>query len=161
MTNKDILESVEKLVLPLIENHKFEFVEVEFVKEGADWFLRIYIDKPGGIGHDDCQLISNEISPLLDEKDIITEAYFLEISSPGLERPLKTDKDFEKYRGEEVELKLFKPMEGVKKFTGTLKGLIDGFIVISNDKGLEVRFEREKISVIKRVIQFWENFDWR
>lgn len=154
MVKKDMLESVEKLVLPLVEKHKFEFVEVEFVKEGSDWFLRIYIDKPGGIGLDDCQVISQEISPLLDEKDIIEQAYYLEVSSPGLERPLKNEGDFEKYKGEEVEVKVFKSIDGKKKFTGNLIGLIDGFIVISGDKGAEIKFEKEKVAVVKRVIKF-------
>jgi ribosome maturation factor RimP len=154
MVKKDILKAIEELVIPLVEKHKFELVEVEFVKEGADWFLRIYIDKPEGISIDDCQIISQEINPILDKMDIIKQSYVLEVSSPGLERPLKTERDFEKYKGEEVEVKLFKPIDGIKIFTGVLNGLIDSQISITVDKGMEQKFQREQVALVKRVIKF-------
>ena len=105
MSKKDIYESkTEELVMPLIEENKFELVDVEYVKEGSNWYLRVYIDKPGGINVDDCELISRALSDLLDEKDFIDEAYILEVSSPGLGRPLKKEKDFQRSLGEEVAL---------------------------------------------------------
>ena len=88
----------EELVMPLIEKNNFELVDVEFVKEGQNWFLRLYVDKPGGILIDDCELVSREVEKLLDESDPIEQAYILEVSSPGLDRPLKKDKDFERYK---------------------------------------------------------------
>ena len=91
-------------------------VDVEFLKEGANWYLRVYIDKPGGIAIDDCQAVSEQLSDKLDEVDPIKQSYILEVSSPGLERPLKKDSDFERFKGEQVEVKLFQPIERKKDF---------------------------------------------
>lgn len=97
MSKKEIYEQkTEALLMPLIEAHQFELVDVEYVKEGGSWYLRAYIDKPGGITIDDCEVISRALSDLLDEQDFIEDAYILEVSSPGLGRPLKKDKDFER-----------------------------------------------------------------
>ena len=95
MSKREIYEQkTEELVLPIVEEHQFELVDVEYVKEGSSWYLRAYIDKPGGITVDDCEAVSRQLSDLLDEKDFIDDAYILEVSSPGLGRPLKKDKDF-------------------------------------------------------------------
>ena len=95
MSKREIYEQkTEELIMPLIEQHQFELVDVEYVKEGGNWYLRAYIDKPGGITVDDCELVSRALSDLLDEHDFIEDAYILEVSSPGLGRPLKKDKDF-------------------------------------------------------------------
>ena len=105
MSRKETYEQkTEELLIPLIEQHQFELVDVEYVKEGGTWYLRAYIDKPGGITVDDCEVISRALSDLLDEHDFIEEAYILEVSSPGLGRPLKKDKDFERSIGEEVDI---------------------------------------------------------
>lgn len=101
----------EKLVLPLVEKRNFELVDVEYVKEGSTWYLRAYIDKEGGITVDDCELVSRELSDLLDQEDFIPDAYILEVSSPGLGRQLKKDKDFARSLGKEVEVKLYKAIE--------------------------------------------------
>jgi len=101
-------------------DHGFELVDVEYVKESGEFYLRIYIDKPEGISLAEGETISRELSPILDEKDPIQENYFLEVSSPGLDRPLKKEKDFIRYKGREVELKLYKPLNGSKQFEGTL-----------------------------------------
>ena len=124
---------VEELVMPIIEKNNFELVDVEFVKEGQNWFLRLYVDKPGGILIDDCELVSREVEKLLDESDPIEQAYILEVSSPGLDRPLKKDKDFERYKGEIIDIKLYKPVNGKKAYEGELVGLIDGKIVIKDE----------------------------
>ena len=94
----------EVLLKPLMEEHRFELVDVEFVKEAGNWFLRVYIDKPGGITIDDCELISRALSDKLDEEDFIVESYILEVSSPGLGRPLKKEKDFVRSQGQSVEV---------------------------------------------------------
>ena len=115
MSKKDLYESkTEELVTPLIEQNNFELVDIEYVKEGSNWYLRVYIDKPGGINVDDCELISRALSDKLDEEDFIDDAYILEVSSPGLGRPLKKDKDFERSLGEDVEIKLYRMKDGTK-----------------------------------------------
>ncbi len=150
---KNIQQTVTELVSPVVENLNYELVDVEYVKEGANWYLRVYIDKPGGISIDDCQAVSEQVSDLLDKNDPIDQSYYLEVSSPGLDRPLKTEKDFTKYKGELVEVKVFQPIDGKKIFEGELVGLKDNFIVINQD-GHDVQFERDKVAIVKRVIKF-------
>ncbi|MDF2523912.1 MAG: hypothetical protein K0R31_1553, partial [Clostridiales bacterium] len=100
MAKRKIEETIAELALPIAEKNSFELVDVEFIKEGTNWYLRIYIDKPNGITLEDCQTVSEEISKKIDEIDPINQSYFLEVSSPGLDRPLKKEKDYEKYKGE-------------------------------------------------------------
>ncbi|WP_024833911.1 ribosome maturation factor RimP [Ruminiclostridium josui] len=150
---KNIQQTITELVSPVVENLNYELVDVEYIKEGANWYLRVYIDKPGGISIDDCQAVSEQISDLLDKNDPIDQSYYLEVSSPGLDRPLKTEKDFTKYKGELVEVKVFQPIDGKKVFEGELVGLKDNFIVINQD-GHDVQFERDKVAIVKRVIKF-------
>jgi ribosome maturation factor RimP len=149
-----IEDIVEDLALPIVEKMAFELVDVEFVKEGSNWYLRVFIDKPGGIAIDDCQAVSEELSDKLDEVDPIKQSYILEVSSPGLDRPLKKDSDFKKYKGEEVEVKLFKPFNGKKTYTGELIGLIGNSINIKSENGEPLEFDRGEVSSVKRVIRF-------
>ena len=104
-----------------MEKHGFDLWDVEYVKEGGNWYLRAYIDKPGGIMVDDCEVVSRELSDILDEKDFIDEAYILEVSSPGLGRPLKKEKDFARSLGEEVEVRTYRAIDRQKEFIGILK----------------------------------------
>ncbi len=154
MAKKKVEEIVTELVAPIAEKHSYELVDVEFVKEGANWYLRVYIDKPEGIGIDDCQAVSEELSDRLDETDPIVQSYFLEVSSPGLERPLKKPSDFEKYRGELVEVSLYSPLNGKKTYEGVLLGLKDGRICISQEKAGDLEFDIKEVSIVKRVIKF-------
>jgi len=154
MAKKKIEEIVKELALPIVEKNSFELVDVEFVKEGPNWYLRVYIDKDGGIGIDDCQIVSEELSDKLDEVDPIKQSYFLEVSSPGLDRPLKTERDFERNKGKKVELKLYKPIEGKKLFEGELIGLIDNKIVIKKNDIETLEFDREAVASVKKVIEF-------
>lgn len=154
MAKKTIEETVTELALPIVDKNSFELVDVEFVKEGANWYLRIYIDKPGGITIDDCQLVSEEISDKLDEADPIKQSYFLEVSSPGLDRPLKKDSDFEKFKGELVEIKVFKPVEGKKIFEGELLGIIDNKIAIKTSEKGNMEFDRDQVALVRRAIKF-------
>ena len=108
MKRTDIASYVEELVMPIIEEGNFELVDVEYVKEGANWYLRVYADKEGGINIDDCVTISRALEVKLDEKDVIEDAYILEVSSPGLGRQLKKDRDYNRSLGEEIEFKLYK-----------------------------------------------------
>ena len=111
---------VEAWITPVLEQHQFELVDVEYVREVGVWYLRCYIDKEGGIAVDDCEVVSREADPILDTDDCIEESYILEVSSPGLGRPLKKDKDFARSIGEEVEVRLFRAVEGCKEYTGLL-----------------------------------------
>ena len=149
----NIAQVITDLAKPIVEGLNYELVDVEFIKEGANWYLRIYIDKPGGISIDDCQAVSEKISDRLDEKDPIEQGYYLEVSSPGLERPLKTERDFIKYKGELVEIKVYQPINGKKTFEGELVGLIENMIVINQD-GTIIEFEKDKVAIVKRVIKF-------
>lgn len=154
MGKKSVEEIVTELVQPIVEKNNYDLVDVEFVKEGANRFLRIYIDKPAGITIDDCQVVSEELSDKLDSADPIEQAYFLEVSSPGLERPLKKDKDFERYKGEVVEIKLFQPVDGQKVFEGELLGLNNNNILIKKASDEIAEFERDKVAVVKRAVKF-------
>lgn len=154
MTKREEYESkTEELVMPLIEQNNFELVDVEYVREGSNWYLRVYIDKENGINVDDCELISRSLSDLLDEKDFIDEAYILEVSSPGLGRPLKKDKDFERSLMEEVEIKLYKAMDGRKDFKGILKSYDKDSIIIEED-GAELIFQRKEIAQVRLAFDF-------
>ena len=154
MAKRKIEEIVAEFALPFAEENSFELVDVEFIKEGANWYLRIYIDKQNGITLDDCKTMSDEISKKLDELDPIEQSYILEVSSPGLDRPIKKEKDFVKYKGELVEVKLFKPQDGKKLFEGQLVGFIDGKVCIQQAGSDLLEFESEMVVSVKRVIKF-------
>ena len=154
MSKKDLYESkTEELVTPLIEQNNFELVDIEYVKEGSNWYLRVYIDKPGGINVDDCELISRALSDKLDEEDFIDDAYILEVSSPGLGRPIKKDKDFERSLGEDVEIKLYRMKDGTKDYRGFLKSYNKEEIVIE-DNDEEITFKRSEIALVRLALDF-------
>lgn len=153
MAKRRIEDIAEELIRPIVDRFSFELVDVEFLKEGANWYLRIYIDKPGGIVIEDCQAVSEEFSDRLDETDPIKQSYILEVSSPGLERPLKKETDFEKYKGEPVEVKLFQPVNGKKVFEGDLLGL-EGSAINIKQGGEVLKFDRADVAVIRRVVRF-------
>jgi ribosome maturation factor RimP len=115
-----VTEVVEELTQPILQELELELVEIEFVKEGKNWFLRVYIDKENGVDIEDCGIVSERLSEKLDELDPITQNYFLEVSSPGAERPLKKAKDFEKAIGKNVFIKTYEPIDGEKGFEGKL-----------------------------------------
>lgn len=155
MAKRDEYEQkTEKLLLPIMERTGFELVDVEYVKEGSNYYLRAYIDKEGGITIDDCELVSRELSDLLDAEDFIPEAYFLEVSSPGLGRQLKKDKDFARSIGEDVEVKLYKPLDKKKEFEGVLEGFDEATVVLRLSETETVTIPRESIAVIKLAIHF-------
>ncbi|MBE5948330.1 MAG: ribosome maturation factor RimP [Lachnospiraceae bacterium] len=143
----------EQLVQPIVDANSFELVDVEYVKEGSNWYLRIYIDKQGGITIDDCEVVSRALSDILDAKDFIEDAYILEVSSPGLTRPLKKDKDFQRNLEKEVEIKLFKPFEKRKDFDGVLKAFDADTVTVEED-GREIVFNRSDIALIRLAFDF-------
>jgi len=144
---------VEELVKPLADEMGYEMADIEFVKEGQNWYLRIYLDKDGGVTIDDCELFSKACEKLLDKKDPIEQAYIFEVSSPGLDRPLKKDSDFVKYAGSLVDIRLYSPKDGKKEFQGELKGLEDGNIVITENK-TEVVFEKKSVASVRLAVVF-------
>lgn len=145
---------IEELSLPIVREMGFELVDVEYKKERNSWFLRLFIDKPGGITIDDCQNFSEMLSEVLDHEDPIPQSYYLEVSSPGLDRPLKKESDFVRYKGFKVDLKLFKPINGKKSFTGELVGLEDGDIVIKNQDGTMMRFKKNDVAIVRLAVEF-------
>lgn len=147
-------QKTEALLKPLMEQHQFELVDVEFVKEAGTWFLRAYIDKPGGITIDDCETVSRALSDQLDEENFIEETYILEVSSPGLGRPLKKDKDFERSLGESVEVRLFKAVEKQKEFTGILKAWDKETVTLEFEDGDTFVIERTNIALIRLAFDF-------
>ena len=154
MTRREEYEAkTEQFLLPLLAEHQFELVDVEYVKEAGNWYLRSYIDKPGGITVDDCEVISRLLSDWLDKEDFIEDSYIMEVSSPGLGRPLKKDKDFERSLGEEVELRLYKPRNRQKDFTGILKAYDKDTVTLEMD-GAEEVFERGEIALIRLAFDF-------
>lgn len=131
MTKRETYEKqTEELLMPLVDAHGFELVDVEYVKEGGSWYLRAYIDKPGGIAVDDCEVISRALSDLLDEHDFIEDSYILEVSSPGLGRPLKKEKDFVRSQGELVEVRTYRAIQHQKEFTGILNAWDKGTVTL-------------------------------
>ena len=151
---EDYEEKATELIMPIINEKNFELVDMEYVKEGGSNYLRAYIDKPGGITVDDCADVSRAMSDLLDEKDFINESYILEVSSPGLGRPFKKDKDFERHLDMEVEFKLFKPIDHKKDFVGLLKAFDTDTVTIEFEDGTENVFERKNIAIIRETIYF-------
>ena len=155
MAKRDEYEAkATELIMPIVQSNNYELVDMEYVKEGSSNYLRAYIDKPGGITVDDCEIVSRAFSDKLDEKDFISESYILEVSSPGLGRPFRKDKDFERNIGEEVELKLFKPVEHKKDFEGLLKAFDKDTVTIELEDGSETVFERRGIALIRQTVYF-------
>ena len=148
-----IEERVEKLLSEKIESIGYELYDVEYSKEGKNYFLRIFIDKPDGIDLNDCEKVSNEINEILDKADYIKEQYYLEVSSPGIERRLRKDKHLEQNISKNVEIKLFKKdNNGKKEYTGKLKAFNQEEIIIETDK--EITIERKNIAQIKTVYEW-------
>lgn len=148
MKKQEIEEKCTELVMPIIEAGNYDLWDVEYVKEGADYYLRVYADKEGGIGIDDCVDISRKLEQKLDEEDFIKEAYILEVSSPGLTRVLKKDKELEKSIGRIVDIKLYKALNGQKELQGTLKSFDEKSLTF-NISDENVAIDRNDISVIR------------
>ncbi|MGI6144196.1 MAG: ribosome maturation factor RimP [Peptococcia bacterium] len=149
MPKVNICDFVTKLAEPVVVQNGMELVDVEFVKEGANHYLRLFIDKDGGVDLDDCEKISRIVSDLLDQEDPIDKAYFLEVSSPGLDRPLKKVKDFQKYEGHQVIVKTFSAFEGRKKHRGKLGQYNESnlHLLVEDDK--EIMIPWEMVSQVK------------
>ena len=149
----NIEEKIERLVTKPINSLGYDVYDVQYVKEGKDYFLRIFIDKPDGIDLNDCEKVNNEINNLLDEADYIKDQYFLEISSPGIERILRKDKHLKDNIGKMIEVKLFKPVNNQKTVEGTLNNFDKVFILLKTNDD-EIQISRKDISVIKTIYEW-------
>ena len=146
-------DALEKIALDVCERHGVYIYNTEYKKEGSEYFLRLFIDKDGGVTIEDCENVSREISPRLDDLTFIKEAYIFEVSSPGIDRALTRDWHFEKVMGEEIEIKLFAPLDGKKEISGVLTGYSDGIITVSeNDK--EITIEKSKAASVRLAFKF-------
>lgn len=155
MSKRDLYEQkTEELVLPILEANNFELVDVEYIKEGGNWYLRIYIDKEGGIAVDDCEVVSRAMGEILDKEDYIDDAYIFEVSSPGLGRPLKKDKDFTRSLGDLVEVRTYKAINKQKEFEGILKSFDKDSVTIELEDETEIVFARTEIALIRLAFDF-------
>lgn len=155
MSKKDNYEQIaEKLLIPIVEANGFELVDVEYVKEGSSWYLRAYIDKEGGISIVDCETVSRAFSEKLDEKDFIEDAYIMEVSSPGLGRPLKKEKDYARSMGKELEIRTYRAIDKEKEFYGILKAYDDNSVTIGQEDGNERIFLKSEIALIRLAFDF-------
>ena len=155
MSKREVYEQkTEEILQPIMEKNGFELWDVEYVKEGSNWYLRAYIDKPGGINVEDCEKVSRELSDILDEKDFIPDSYILEVSSPGLGRPLKKEKDFKRSIGEEVEIRTYRMIDRQKEFTGILTKYDENTVAIEIEEGQEKVFEKSEIALIRLAFDF-------
>ncbi|OJG38052.1 ribosome maturation factor rimP [Enterococcus dispar] len=154
-----VVETVTGLVTPILDEQNFELVEVEFVKEGKNWFLRVFIDKEGGIDIEECAYVSEKLSEKLDsmDPDPIPQAYFLEVSSPGAERPLKKEADYKKALGEYINISLYQAVDGQKQYEGFLVSLNETELVLKiriKTREKELSFDRKNIAKARLAIQF-------
>lgn len=154
MSKRETYETrTEQLLVPIAEKYGVEIYDVEYVKEGSDWYLRAYIDKPEGVNINDCENVSRALSDVLDAEDYIEDAYILEVSSPGLGRTLKKDRHLEKSLGEEVEIRTYKPIDKQKEFSGILKAYDKDTVTIEEDSGERI-FIRADIALIRLALDF-------
>lgn len=144
----------EQLILPILEKNQFELVDVEYVKEGSTWYLRAYIDKEGGITVNDCELVAREMNEILDREDYVADSYVFEVSSPGLGRPLKKEKDYIRNMGKEIEIRTYRAINRQKEFTGILKAYDDKSVTITDENGEDLTFEKPDIALVRQALDF-------
>lgn len=155
MAKRDNYEKrTERLLEPILIENNFELYDVEYVKEGSNWYLRTFIDKEGGIDVEDCVLVSRELSDLLDKEDFIPDAYILEVSSPGLGRQLKKDKHFDRSIGEEVEIKLYRPIDKQKEWIGILISYNSDVLTLQIEEETQMDILRKDIAMVRLTFDF-------
>lgn len=155
MSKAQIYEAkTEELILPILEKLNFELVDVEYVKEGSTWYLRAYIDKEGGITINDCETVARQMNELLDAEDFIPDSYTFEVSSPGLGRPLKKEKDFVRNMGKPVEIRTYRVIDRCKEFDGILQAYDKESVTITAEDGSTTTFSRGDIALIREKVDF-------
>ena len=155
MSKKEVYEQkTEEILNPIVEKHGFDLWDVEYVKEGGNWYLRAYIDKEGGITVNDCEAVARRMNDLLDEKDFIADSYVFEVSSPGLGRPLKKEKDYVRSMGKEIEIRTYRAINREKEFYGILSAYDESTVTIETENGEKMTFEKPDIALIRLAFDF-------
>lgn len=155
MSRREIYETqTETLILPILEKNNFELVDVEYVKEGGTWYLRAYIDKESGITVNDCELVAREMNEVLDKEDYIEDSYIFEVSSPGLGRPLKKEKDYVRSMGKEVEIRTYRAIDKKKEFYGILTAYDEKIVTIQTEEDETLTFAKTDIALIRLAFDF-------
>ena len=149
-----VTDAVAKLAEPVVAAAGCELWDVEYVKEAGTYYLRVFIDKEGGVGIDDCEAVSRALDPILDREDPVPDSYVFEVGSPGLERALKRPRDFERYMGQAVTVKLYSPRDGSREFVGTLSAYDDGAVTITTQSGETVTFDKKEYAGVRLRIEF-------
>ncbi len=151
---RDYESRAEELLLPILDVHGFEMVDVEYVKEGSEYYLRAYIDKPGGININDCETVSRAFSDVLDEKDFIEGSYILEVSSPGLGRAIKKERDFKRNVGKKIEFKSYKSIDGTKEHVGVLVGYDGETFIALDEDGVRTTYTIKDMALIREAVEW-------
>lgn len=155
MSKRETYETrTEELITPILARMNFELVDVEYVKEGGTWYLRAYIDKEGGITVNDCEAVAREMNEILDREDFVEDSYVFEVSSPGLGRPLKKEKDYIRSMGKEVEIRTYRAINREKEFYGILSAYDENTVTIKTEDGTEMTFEKSDIALIRLAFDF-------
>ena len=155
MSQRETYETrTEELITPILDRMNFELVDVEYVKEGGTWYLRAYIDKEGGITVNDCEAVAREMNEILDREDFVEDSYVFEVSSPGLGRPLKKEKDYIRSMGKEVEIRTYRAINREKEFYGILSAYDENTVTIKTEDGTEMTFEKSDIALIRLAFDF-------
>ena len=155
MSKRETYEArTEELITPILARMNFELVDVEYVKEGGTWYLRAYIDKEGGITVNDCEAVAREMNEILDREDYVEESYVFEVSSPGLGRPLKKEKDYVRSMGKEVEIRTYRAIDREKEFYGILSAFDENTVTIEREEGDTLTFEKKDIALIRLAFDF-------
>ena len=155
MSKRETYETrTEELITPILDRMNFELVDVEYVKEGGTWYLRAYIDKEGGITVNDCEAVAREMNEILDREDFVEDSYVFEVSSPGLGRPLKKEKDYIRSMGKEVEIQTYRAINREKEFYGILSAYDENTVTIKTEDGTEMTFEKSDIALIRLAFDF-------
>ncbi|RGX92695.1 ribosome maturation factor RimP [Roseburia sp. OF03-24] len=155
MSKRETYETrTEELITPILDRMNFELVDVEYVKEGGTWYLRAYIDKEGGITVNDCEAVAREMNEILDKEDFVEDSYVFEVSSPGLGRPLKKEKDYVRSMGKEVEIRTYRAINREKEFYGILSAYDENTVTIKTEDETEMTFEKSDIALIRLAFDF-------
>ena len=155
MSKRETYETrTEELITPILDRMNFELVDVEYVKEGGTWYLRAYIDKEGGITVNDCEAVAREMNEILDREDFVEDSYVFEVSSPGLGRPLKKEKDYIRSMGKEVEIRTYRAINREKEFYGILSAYDENTVTIKTEDGTEMTVEKSDIALIRLAFDF-------
>lgn len=155
MSKRETYEArTEELITPILERMYFELVDVEYVKEGGTWYLRAYIDKEGGITVNDCEAVAREMNEILDREDFVEDSYVFEVSSPGLGRPLKKEKDYVRSMGKELEIRTYRAINRQKEFYGILTGYTEDTVTIQPEEGEALTFQKNEIALIRLAFDF-------